>query len=667
MFAMFIERNLDLAKQGGLTAMITMQSWMFLSSYEKLRGKLLDEETLLAMAHLGAKAFDSIGGEVVSTTAFVVEHAHRPAFKGSYVRLVDGNSEAEKETALRAALASPLYRASAADFKKIPGAPIAYWVSTAVKRLYDNRLIGFDYEGKEGVGTRNDEMFMRMFWEVAVSRISASSRWILTDKAGDFRRWYMGFAYLMDWEDDGFRIKNYRNPDGSLRSRPQNTQYLFREGVTWGKVGSGILSFRWRPVGYGFNDAAPTLFGANVSDQLGPLNSVVTQLLLTIRGGTLNTTVGVIQELPNLVNPQTQTQDVRQICNKAIFVSRTDWDAYETSWDFTTLPLLRPGHRQATLAATYAHLRAHWQAMTGEMQRLEEENNRIFIDAYGLQDELTPDVPLHEITLTCNPHYRYGAGKSDDEYEALLLADTLREFLSYAVGCMFGRYSLDAPGLILANAGETVEEYMARVARGEEREALTFLPDRDNVIPILDGEWFADDIVERFKRFLRVTFGEERYAENLAFVERGLGRDLRGYFLRDFYDDHVRRYQKRPIYWLFSSPKGSFNALIYMHRYRPDTASVVLNEYLRDFQNKLAAHRSHLDRVSIRAASSPRDKTAALKEIDKVDKMIAELAAYEREVLYPLATQQVAIDLDDGVKVNYAKFGKALKRIVGVT
>ena len=578
--------------------------------------------------------------------------------------------------------------------------------------------------------------------------------------------------------------------------------------------------------------------------------------------------------------------------------------------------------------------------MTGEMQRLEEENNRIFIDAYGLQDELTPDVPLHEITLTCNPHYRYGAGKTDDEYEKLLLADTLREFISYAVGCMFGRYSLDKPGLVLANAGETLDDYLRLLAHpparnpdrrnpdrkgglsprnpdrrnpdrkgglfpkfpgapgsvqvaespapyqpvplayfisfhtdgtwlpgnadgsvdrahnlygtpllpsdpDRERQAgarmdqpaytlaaprralvlqaiqevcayrgwtllaahvrthhvhtvvmagaapervmadfktyasrklnaggfdtpehkrwtrhgstrylwqpthveaairsvvqqqgapmavyentervvhqpeegdspvlretqegdaylalpvreiedvvedeqeqeqdgqepsLTvgvrkggwggeFLPDRDNVIPILDGEWFADDIVERFKRFLRVTFGEERYAENLALVERGLGRDLRGYFLRDFYDDHVRRYQKRPIYWLFSSPKGSFNALISMHRYRPDTVSVVLNEYLRDFQNKLAAHRSHLDRVSIRAASSPRDKTAALKEIDKVDKMIAELAAYEREVLYPLATQQVAIDLDDGVKVNYAKFGKALKRIVGV-
>ncbi|MFM7585252.1 MAG: class I SAM-dependent DNA methyltransferase, partial [Caldilinea sp.] len=342
-------------------------------------------------------------------------------------------------------------------------------------------------------------------------------------------------------------------------------------------------------------------------------------------------------------------------------------------------PLLRPEHRQATLAATYAHLRRHWQAMTDEMQRLEEENNRIFIDAYGLQDELTPAVPLHEITLTCNPYYRYSGQLAVDsgQLEERLLADTMRELISYAVGCMFGRYSLDKPGLILANAGETVEDYVRvvsdqlSVVSGQpamgDPPLTTFPPDRDNVIPILDGEWFADDIVDRFKRFLRVTFGEARYTENLTFVEAALGRDLRSYFLREFYDDHVKRYQKRPIYWLFSSPKGSFNALIYMHRYRPDTVSVVLNEYLRNFHSKLEAHKRHLEQVSISASATPRERTTALKEIDRLEKSIAELTAYENEVLYPLATQQVAIDLDDGVKVNYNKLGKALKKIVGVS
>ncbi len=299
------------------------------------------------------------------------------------------------------------------------------------------------------------------------------------------------------------------------------------------------------------------------------------------------------------------------------------------------------------------------------MQRLEEENNRIFIEAYGLQDELTPDVPLNEITLTCNPHYRYGNDKSEEELEALLLGDTMKEFISYAVGCMFGRYSLDKPGLILANQGETADDYLAKVPDP------TFEPDDDNVIPILDEGWFIDDITERFRKFLKVTFGEEHYEENLRFIEEALGKkgkrqEVRDYFLKDFYPDHLKRYKKRPIYWLFTSPKGSFNALIYMHRYRPDTVSVVLNDYLREFRTKLSARKEHLEQVSISASASPKEKTQALKDLEKLRKVIDELDEYERETLYPLATKQIAIDLDDGVKVNYLKFGDALKKIPGL-
>ena len=352
--------------------------------------------------------------------------------------------------------------------------------------------------------------------------------------------------------------------------------------------------------------------------------------------------------------------------NHLIEYAVQDWDSYETSWDFTSLPLLNPDYHQPTLKATYQKLRAHWREMTLEMQRLEEENNRIFIDAYGLQDELTPEVPLNEITLTCNPHYRYGNDKSEDELEALLLADTMRELVSYAVGCMFGRYALDKPGLILANQGETVEDYLKRVPEP------SFPADDDNVIPMLDGDWFTDDIAERFRKFLRVAFGDEHYEANLQFVEKALNikgkrnYSIRDYFLGEFYTDHVKRYKKRPIYWLFSSPKGSFNALIYMHRYRPDTVSVVLNDYLREFRTKLTSHKSHLEAVSISAGASAGEKTKALKEIDKINKMIVELEDYEREVLYPLATEQVEIDLDDGVKANYPKFGAALKKIVGL-
>lgn len=340
--------------------------------------------------------------------------------------------------------------------------------------------------------------------------------------------------------------------------------------------------------------------------------------------------------------------------------AKSDWDAYETSWDFTTLPLLAPDHRAETLAASYAALRAHWQGMTDDMQRLEEENNRIFIDAYGLQDELTPEVPLEEITLTCNPAYRYGGKATADELETRLRADTMAEFLHYAVGCMFGRYSLEAPGLILANQGEGLADYLTRVPDP------TFAPDADNVIPMLDGDWFADDITERFRKFLRVTFGEAKFQENLSFIEAALGKDIRKWFTRDFFDAHVRRYKKRPIYWMFASPKGSFQALIYMHRYRPDTVSVLLNDYLREFISKLQAERGRLEKLSDDPNASQTQRTKALKDVGVVIKQIDELEEWEREVVFPLAQAKIAIDLDDGVKQNYPLFVPGLKPIKGL-
>jgi len=321
------------------------------------------------------------------------------------------------------------------------------------------------------------------------------------------------------------------------------------------------------------------------------------------------------------------------------------------------------------LKSTYQKLRVHWRGMTLEMQRLEKENNRIFIEAYGLQDELTPDVPLNEITLTCNPWYRYGKEPPeqkngefpiDQELEDRLLADTMKEFISYAVGCMFGRYALEKPGLILANQGETFEDYLKQIPESG------FPADKDNVIPMLDGDWFTDDITERFRQFLRVTFGDEHYEENLKFIEDAIGKDIRKYFLKDFYSDHVKRYKKRPIYWLFSSPKGSFNALIYMHRYRPDTVSIILNDYLREFRTKLTARLDHLKRVDASTDASKTEKAKALKEINDLKKTIDELNTWEHEVLYPLATRNIEIDLDDGVKVNYQKFGPALKKIPGL-
>lgn len=389
------------------------------------------------------------------------------------------------------------------------------------------------------------------------------------------------------------------------------------------------------------------------------INSCVMTEVFPLISPTLNYQPGDISKLPASFAPVLQ-QQLRTPIERLVDIAKSDWDAYETSWDFTTLPLLAPEHRAETLAATYTHLRAHWKGMTDEILRLEEENNRVFIDAYGLQDELTPEVPLQEITLTCNPAYRYGGKAKAEELEARLLQDTTAEFLHYAVGCMFGRYSLDAPGLILANQGEGVEEYLARVPEP------SFAPDRDNVIPVLDADWFADDIVTRTREFLRVTFGEAKFRENLAFIERALGKDLRKWFTRDFFDYHVRRYKKRPIYWMFSSPKGSFNALIYMHRYRPDTVSVVLNQYLREFIHKLEVERARLEKLAADPTATQGQSTKAQKDIGAVIKQIAELTEWERDVVYPMAQQRHPIDMDDGVKRNYPLFAGALKQITGL-
>ena len=390
-------------------------------------------------------------------------------------------------------------------------------------------------------------------------------------------------------------------------------------------------------------------------------NTRLFDYLLSLINASFHFQVGDVAKIPVLeVDPSASNY-----ASKLVSISKDDWDSFETSWDFNSQPLFNSGCRQLTLKETYLKLRARWLEMTLEMQRLEEENNRLFIDAYGLQDELDKKVDLKEITLTCNPHYRYGGDKSVAELETMLLADTTRELVSYAVGCMFGRYSLDKPGLFIANHGESLLDYLRQVPEP------TFPADDDNVIPMLDGDWFTDDIAERFRTFVRVAFGNANYEDNLQFIEKALGkngkaRDIRDYFLKDFYNDHVKRYKKRPIYWLFSSPKGTFNALIYLHRYRPDTVSVVLNGYLRAFRNKLAAHLSYLQQVGISSTASQAEKTRANKEIDTVKKQLQELDDYERDVLYPLATEQVTLDLDDGVKVNYLKLGPALKKIVGL-
>ena len=674
LFAMFMERALTLSVKNGAMAMINMQSWMFLSSFEKLRGKLLSYGTLLSMAHLGARSFDTIGGEVVSTTAFVFENAYRANHKGDYLRLLEGDSEAKKAARFKMAIHDPccgwFYRAKADDFERIPGKPIVYWISVKELEAFSGPSIQALMDVKKGMAIGDNARFLRYWPEVSAAQIgkkargpadTEKSRWFACLHGGAYRKWGGNREYVVNWKNNGAAPKNaITEKTGDHWSRYIiSTGYFFRLGFNWSAISSMKFSARFHNIGFAFTSATMCAFAKKSRDDsiisLGLVNSPVGRSFSHLLSPTLNFGIAEIKKTP-LIIPKRKKTLIASI-NKLISNSDHDWNAYETSWDFATLPLLSPAHRGETLEDSYTNLRAHWQGMTDEMQRLEEENNEIFIEAYGLQDELTPAVPLNEITLTCNPAYRYGVKGSEEERESRLRADTMAEFLSYAVGCMFGRYSLDKPGLILANQGETLEDYLRQVP------APSFEPDDDNVIPILDAAWFADGIVERFREFLKITFGTEHYEENLEFIENALGKDIRKYFLNDFYKDHVRRYKKRPIYWLFSSPKGSFNALIYMHRYRPDTVSVILNDYLREYREKLGARLGNLEAVEASTDASKRDKTAAVKEINQIRTTIDELLDWERKVILPLAEQKIEIDLDDGVKANYPKFGAALKKI----
>jgi hypothetical protein len=674
LFAMFIDRGLEMVRGNGFGAMVTMQSWMFLSSYEKLRSRLMKSTALVCMSHMA----NMVMGIAFGTAATVWSNSSSQATRGAfcYVEYEDLGSQnapvcfpPDNSRNVKAGNGG-FFRASAAAFKKIPGSPVSYWIKNT--RPFDGPRIRDAFESGGRTKTHGNETYLRYWWEVA----RQSSIWAPYANGGDYRKYAGNDLQVVNWSS---AATSFYDSYGGLY--PQ--KYWYKEGITWGLITSARTSFRLKSSDAHYSSGAPTIFESSFScDQvvLGFLNSPIAYLYLKAMNPTLNTTVNDGLGLP--LPARHECPDIDSNVGNGIALSRTDWDAYERSWDFQSLPILTASSEPSpTLESSYTAWIAQNRDTIAEMKRLEEENNRLFIDAYGLQDELTPEVPLEEITLTVNPAYRYGVKgirdkglgvsqateSSSDPYtlypelEARFRQDTMEEFISYAVGCMLGRYSLDKPGLILANQGETINDYLKQVPEP------TFMPDRDNVIPILDGDWFTDDIVDRFCQFLRVTFGDEHYHENLAFIEKAIGKSIRKYFLKGFYASHIKRYKKRPIYWLFSSPKGSFNALIYMHRYTPDTVSIVLNDYLREFRAKLTGRKEHLEQVSISGSASSRDKTAALKEIEKLKTTIAELETYETETLYPLATQRIEIDLDDGVKVNYNKFGKALKKIKGLS
>lgn len=634
----FIEKCHSLLKENAYQAMITMHSWMFLSSFEKLRNKLLINNTIINMAHLGARAFDEIGGEVVQTTSFIFENNHIKDYQTSFKRLVDYNSQGGKEDEYLTD--RNFYVSYSENFSKIPGSPIAYWVSNKLILNFDKYdSVSQFATGKVGLQTGNNSVFLRAWFEVRHKDITFHSdmsyKWYPYNKGGSYRRWYGNGEYVLDWENNGNKVKTYKG------SFPRNTQFYFQSGLTWSDVATGLISMREMPAGMVFDTCAPCLFSNDKSKELQLLaffNSKVAQQYMDLMSPTMHYTCGTLVNVP-FANTDINTNDFTKKC---IHISKEDWDSFETSWDFAIHPLIKS--HTSTIKEAFDLWNKECNDRFNTLKFNEEKLNRIFIDIYGLQDELDPYVEDKDVTVR----------KAD-------LTRDIKSLISYAVGCMFGRYSLDVQGLAYAGGEFDDSKYKS------------YLLDKDNIIPICDEEYFEDDIVSRFVQFVKVVYGSDTLEENLQFIANALGGNassrevLRNYFLNDFFKDHCNTYQvtgsgKRPIYWQFDSGKNNgFKALIYMHRYTPDLIARLRTTYIHPLQSRL---RTQIDLLikQIDDASNTSEKVKLSKQLKKLNDQLLELNKYE-EKIHHYADMMIDIDLDDGVKANYAKFQELLAKI----
>ncbi len=642
LFAVFIEKCGYFAKSVGYYAMITQHAWMFLSSYEKLRKKL-QLKTTVNMAHLGARAFDEISGEVVQTTAFVNLNQHITNYLGTYARLIDGKSENEKSTMLLSGKYN--YTANADNFSKIPGSPVAYWVSENFIKAFDNPLIAKVAKPRQGLITGNNDLFLRYWFEVA---LSDDHKWKRFNKNIDYRKWYGNYLHYVNWENDGYEIKNYFHENGKLASRPQNVATYFKSGITFPRIGSASFYARYCPKNFIYDVNAPMSFtDENPYYILALYCSKVTMAFISVLAPTISFQIGDIEKIPVILpTDQSTMTTINELVQQNIQISKADWDSYETSWDFERHPLIRcmSFSREEVLRDKEHFINdlnyienafVNWSnecyLRFEQLKDNEEELNRIFIDIYGLQDELTPEVADKDVTVR----------KAD-------LTREIKSLISYAVGCMFGRYSIDVDGLAYAGGEWDSKKYK------------TFIPD-DNCIPITDTRYFEDDIVGRFVEFVKVVYGEDTLEENLDFIAQALGNKgnssreiIRNYFLNDFFKDHCKIYQKRPIYWLFDSGKqNGFKALIYIHRYNADTIGNLRVEYLHKVQR---IYESEIEREqdTIENTKNPREKKASENRKEKLQRQLKETKEYDAKIAH-IALSRIEIDLDDGVKVNYDK------------
>lgn len=690
LFSIFIERNLTIATE--FVAMVTMQSWLFLNEYENFREKLLSSNTILTLLQIGTSGFDTIGGEVVSTTAFVIRTQKCKNIQGKFIDLTNGVSEADKTAMLLESInkKTNLFAVNQENFLSIPGTPIAYWVTDNFYKTFENpTYLESELTFRQGMSTTDNDKYMRNWFEVAFASIgfdmetreqsvASNKKWFPYQKGGSYRKWYGNNDYVVFYYDDGKELIELVKSKYPKISDPEfiikNRNWYFKEGLTWSTLSSGNIAIRYCEGHFIFDAKGSMAFSnqINVKYFIGLLNSVVGMFYLSVFSPTLDFNLVSLKKIPFVYS---SSNIILPLVSNCISLTKENWDSFETSWDFSIHPLLDKniietdgfafdddqelqeylgndeydrifkngidGSRTAWSPIEFAYLRYKDWANKAffHLKKNEEELNRIFIDIYGLQDELTPEeddsmVSVHRIF---DDKSEIPESMKKGQY-ALTKEDVIKSFVSYAVGCMFGRYDASKLGLAFAGGDFNISSYTG------------FVPDSDNVIPVLGDSWFKNDAETYFIKFVEKEFGHDSLNENLKFIENALGKSIREYFYKDFYKDHLKTYQKRPIYWMFSSPKGYFQALVYMHRYNENTANIVL-DYLRKFREKIQFQIKLADEAG---------ETKKKVEYENIDK---DLNDYEVNILFPLAIKHLTFDLDDGVKVNYQKLGNALKPI----
>ncbi len=675
LFAVSTERFLEFARPTGFVALMTPFTWMFLKSYEALRGRLLETKTLHSLIQPEYHAF--FDSAYVPVCTFVIQNCHTSGFVASFIKLSNFyGAELQPQKTLEA-IKNPdcgwLYRAKPDDFRKIPGSPLAYWISTRARDLFEEGTALEELaQPRKGLTTADNERFIRYWQEVSFESAALggtstaplaarTKKWFPLNKGGGYRKWFGNRTNVLNWEDEGRELRNCSS--AVLR----NTDFYFREGITWNDISSGNFAMRYSPAGAIFEGKGPMCFAENQGLLLVLLaffNSAVAQLLLKFLCPTLNFNIGEVARTPVLGQTIEQVK-VSVVVRECVRFSGSDWDSYERSWDFQSLSILTASSEPTpTLESSYKDWITQNRETIAEMKRLEEENNRLFIDAYGLADELTPDVPIEQITLTVNPAYRYAGKLTEEEGWNRFRQDTMEELVSYAISCMMGRYSLDEPGLIYAHSGN-VDFDPSRYK--------SFPADGDGIVPLTDTEWFDDDAVHRLIEFVSVAWDSTHLEDNLTFLADNLSpkknessrETLRRYLCDSFFKDHLQTYKNRPIYWLFSSGKQkAFQCLVYLHRYNEGTLSRMRSEYVIPLQGKMAARLEKLQ-GDIQVATSTAHQKRLEKERSKLEKQQVELLAFD-EKLRHYADRRITLDLDDGVKVNYGKFGDLLAEVKAV-